>query len=210
MFERFLTAFPQTSCSKEEATEQELLPRLLSKASSTLEFFSKFEGCTFSHGLYRVHSLSEIEKWTRIVEKAFPQFKGIIQCFGYDWLGRQFALDSSRYLNDEPLVLMFDICNGKALKIPVSFQAFHNLEMVDYSNDVLESDLFLEWKSYIRDEIQPNQCVGCKVPLFLNGEDDIENFEILDIEVYWEVFGQLLEQARNLPASAKISRIQSY
>ena len=207
MFDRFLKAFPLTSGSEKEATEQVLLPKLLSKARSAVEFFSNFEGSTFSNGLYRVHPLRGIEKWTLIIEKAFPPFKGIIKCFGYDWLGRQFALDSSRFLDGEPLVLMFDIGTGEVLKIPTSFHDFHNLEMVDYPNDVLELKFFTEWRSAVDGEIHAHQCVGYKLPLFLNGEDDIENLEITDIEVYWELFGQLLEQVRQLPPGAKISKI---
>lgn len=31
-----------------------------------------------------------------------------------------------------------------------------------------------------------------KVPLFLNGEDELDNLEVSDMEVYWEIMMPLL------------------
>lgn len=41
-------------------------------------------------------------------------------------------------------------------------------------------------------KILHNQCVGYKVPLFLNGQDDIDNRELSDMEVYWGLMGQMV------------------
>lgn len=208
MFERFLKAFPLTSYPKKEVKKPLVLPNSLKQSTGAVEFFSNFEGSTFSNGLYRVHSIVGIEKWTRIVEDSFPTFKNIIKCFGYDWNGRQFALDFSRVLNNEPVVLMFDIAIGKVFKIPASFHEFHNCELVDYPNDIFELDLFNEWSFLTKSKIFYHQCVGYKLPLFLNSENDIENLEITDMEVYWHLFGTLLKQFRKLPPGFKISTIK--
>jgi hypothetical protein len=34
------------------------------------------------------------------------------------------------------------------------------------------------------------------VPLFLSGKDEVENLEVIDLEVYWELTGQALQQTR--------------
>lgn len=210
MFERFLDTFSLTSNFPKNTTGQFQIPRLLSKASGAVEFISNFEGSTFSNGLYRVHPIKEIQKWTRIVEKFFPHFKGRIVCFSYDWLGTQFALDSSLVLNGEPLIVMFDIGTGQVLKSQSSFHNFHNFEMVNYPNEALELDLFNQWKNLGNDELQLDQCIGYKVPLFLNGNHELSNLEVssMDMEVYWELFGQILEQVRKLPPGTKISKIE--
>lgn len=41
-------------------------------------------------------------------------------------------------------------------------------------------------------DIPHDKCVGYKVPLFLNGEDNISNLELSDIEVYWGIMGQMI------------------
>lgn len=39
---------------------------------------------------------SSISEWNQVIEYAFPNFDGRVQCFAYDWLGCIFALDSGR------------------------------------------------------------------------------------------------------------------
>lgn len=207
MFKRFVGNFALTSRSQKATTKQLTLPKLLSQASGASEFFSNFAGATFNGGLYRVHSLAEIEKWTRQVESFFPAFKGKINCFGYDWLGRQFALYSELTSDGQPLVFTFIPGTGKVLEIPTSFQDFHNFEIVDYPNDALASDFFAEWKNTVDDEIQADQFVGYKIPLFLNGEDDLSNLEISDMDVYFTLCGQLLQQVNKMPPGTKISKV---
>lgn len=59
--------------------------------NSPESFLKAFSGATFKNGLFRIHDINDIAKWTKIVEDAFPKYKGNILVFGYDWLGRQFA-----------------------------------------------------------------------------------------------------------------------
>lgn len=53
-------------------------------------------GCTFERGLYRVHDPVSSVLASGWVNAAYPEFQGKLICFGFDWLGRQFALDPSR------------------------------------------------------------------------------------------------------------------
>ncbi|WDD35970.1 hypothetical protein PQG02_31690 (plasmid) [Nostoc sp. UHCC 0926] len=207
MFEQFLENFKLTNRYENKTTEQVLLPSIFSKAIGAAEFLYKFEGSTFNNGLYRLHQIVEIEKWTLIVESAFPYFKGRINCFAYDWLGRQFTLDSNRVSEGEPLLLMFDVGAGEALEISVSFNDFHNL-IVDYPKDALASHLFSEWKTTVVHEVQLHECVGYKIPLFLNGKEELSNLEVSSMKVYWELIGQILQQVRKLPAGSQISKIE--
>ena len=207
MLKRFLENLTLTSRTERKTIEQVVLPILLNKASDAVEFLSKLSGSTFNGGLYRVHSLAEIEKWTKIVESAFPSFKGRIACLTYDWLGRQFALDSNRVSESEPLLLMFDVGAGEVIDITMSFHDFHNL-IVDYPDEVLASAFFTEWKSTIGHELQPTQCVGYKIPLFLNGQEELSNLEVTSMKLYWELFGQILEQVRNLPPGTRLSKLK--
>ncbi len=51
------------------------------------------------------------------------------------------------------------------------------------------------------------ECVGYRKPLFLGGQDVIDNLEISDMEVYWSLCGQLLGRVRNLPNGARVGHL---
>lgn len=156
--------------------------------NSPEEFLQIYSGYTFKNGLYRIHHKENMSQWTKIVEEAFPEYKGKILVFGYDWLGRQFG-----HNNQTGTILLFEPGTGDVLNIPADFINFHNEEIADYSEDSLASAFFEEWfESDDGKELPHDKCVGYKVPLFLNGEDDLDNLEISDMEVYWGIMSQLI------------------
>jgi len=162
------------------------------------ELLHRFSGCSFNNGIYRVHSFEQIEKWTEIISLAFPDFANEVICFGYDWLGRQFAIDNRRKSLDKSSILMFEPGTGEVLEIPVDLIKFHNEELFKYANEVLAYDFFQQWLSISNSYLTLEQCVGYKQPLFLNGSDTSDNLEIIDLEVYWEISSQLLAKIRSL------------
>jgi len=169
MFERFQYAF--NAVNETEKSDQIKIPeQILDKAIGSKEFFQNFEGQVFNKGLYRVHKLSEIEKWNDIIVEAFPAYQNKILCFSYDWLGRHFALDFTRIYEQEPLIVMFEPGTLEALEIPSTFLTFHEEELVDYSNAALARDFFFEWrKTNNFNSLERDKCVGYKNPLFLGG-----------------------------------------
>jgi len=71
--------------------------------------------------LYRIHNKNDVKKWNEILKRAFPKFKNGIQVFGYDWLGRNFALDTQR-----DVVLIFEPGTGEILNTGECFQHLQN------------------------------------------------------------------------------------
>lgn len=154
------------------------------------QFLQIYSGYSFKNGLYRIHNINDIPKWTKIVEDAFPKYKGYIMVFGYDWLGRQFAQN-----NQTGKILLFEPGTGEVLNIPADFVNFHDEEIAEYSGDSLASEFFKEWyESEDGCDVPHDKCVGYKVPLFLNGEDNISNLELSDLEVYWGLMGQMISE----------------
>ena len=51
------------------------------------------------------------------------------------------------------------------------------------------------------------ECGGYRIPLFLGGADSLENMEVSDMEVYWDMTDQLWEAMKDLPAGTKIGNI---
>lgn len=158
------------------------------KIDNKEEFMSIFDGKTFLDGMYRTFKSSEIDKWNAIVGDSFPLYKGKFTVFGYDWLGRVFAIN-----NINGTVLLFEPGTGEVLDIPATFEDFHNIELVEYHEDSLASRFFESWqKENVGCVLERTDCVGYKVPLFLNGNDTLDNLEVSNMEVYWEIMMPLI------------------
>lgn len=205
MFQRFIASFrPEPSVEKGSAWVPDG-----PSAPGFSRLMDLFAGCTFEAGLYRLHTDGSALAANRLVADAFPDFANRVACFGFDWLGRQFALDAARRAGEEPLVIMLEPGTGEAREIPASFSSFHNEELTEYANEALASEFFRAWEQ-ARPGSLPlahSECVGYQVPLFLGGADAVENLEVIDLDVYWTICGQLLQGTRRLPAGATIRRI---
>src|SRR5438128_1135977 len=119
MFERFRAAFrllpPDQTPGPVWADD-----RLIS-ANGYAELAGMFAGCSFENGLYRLHDASSGPRAAAQIAEAFPDFATHAVPFGYDWLGRAFAVDLNRADGSEPLVLLLEPGTGEALEVPGPF-----------------------------------------------------------------------------------------
>ena len=166
---------------------------------------SALGGCSFDTGLYRVFASAEVASRTALAAEAFPDFAGRIQCFGMDWLGRQFATDSTRGSKTDPEVLLLEPGTGEALEIPIALSRFHDEELVDYADSALAVDFYREWLVGGGRAQAMDECISYRTPLFVGGADDTTNLEICDVDVYWTLCAQMLAQVRDLTVGTPIS-----
>jgi len=202
MFEAFKKG---NECWREQRvafTESDLYSSL---PKSLLELFREFGACSVRKGIYRILDFSSSVHWAIIVETYFPPYKGKIIPFAFDWMGRQFCLH-----RDKPnIIFMFDPATHEDLWFKQSLVDFHNIDLVDDSESVLADGLFESVLKHLQIEKLPyNECIGYKIPLFLNGKDQIDNLERISMEVYWEFQCQLFDQIKNLPEGTKISTVK--
>lgn len=160
-----------------------------SELKNVNEFIEFYQGKSFKNGLFRLHNKTCVAKWNEIVTDAFPQAKNSIECFGYDWLGRQYAV-----YNGTKTVFIFEPGTGYALNTETTMEDFLSNEITNDDGAALCFDFFKKWKECNSDEIGLDDCVGYKVPLFLGGDDEISNLEITNMEVYWGICGQLIRK----------------
>lgn len=172
------------------------------------ELFSKFQGASFDNGLYRIMTPGIVEQWEAVVCAAFPEFTRRISCFGYDWLGRVFAIDSQRRESDGCGVALFEPGTGEVLEIPCGINSFHNDELVNYREEAVAASFHSKWLSASGTAPARSQCAGYKKPLFLGGEDVVSNLELIDIDVYWTVSGALIRKTKGLPLGSKVGPIK--
>ena len=143
---------------------------------------------------YREITKEDISNWNERVGNTFPEFKNGIQCFGFDWVGRAFAIDNRKNSESFSQVLLFDVASNEVLVIPVDKRDFHEKQLVDNSEAVLEISLYEKWLKKGGKRPEYNECIGFKVPFFLGGKAELKNLEISDIDVYWEITGQVIQQ----------------
>lgn len=209
MFERFRSQFRLLPEAQQAAAPWD--DGRLGAVTGYVELMGSVAGCSFENGLYRLHSAETGPVGQEGADVAFPEYAGRLSVFGFDWLGRQFAVDFGRLDNGEPLVMLLEVGTGEALEIPVSFVGFHDEELVDYRNEALASEFFASWSSVHSDAVplKSSECVGYRVPLFLGGRDTVENLEVTDFDVYWTVTGQMRVQSKDLPAGTSIRGVST-
>lgn len=202
MFERFADRFAVTEGSAGHAWEE---PRLLA-ADGYAEFAARWAGCTFERGLYRVHDARSGPKGLQAIEECFPAYRSRAVPFGFDWLGRQLALDPERHEGEESLVLLFEPDTGDVFQVPATFRGFHDEELITNTDAALLDVMFGEWARHNETALplRHDQCVGYRIPLVLGGRDEVDNLEVIDLEVYWALSGQIGTQVADLTPGTAI------
>lgn len=159
------------------------------KKRTPLELFrAKYAGKDFGDGIYRVFAQEEIEPWRERITEAYPRVEKQFEPFGYDWMGRCFAID----LRTGDHILLFEIGEGTVLDIPVDFVTFHNEEIPNEHEACLASELFEQWRSGHMATLPHENCIGYEMPLFLGGKEQLKNLGEVDMEDYWNTIGSLL------------------
>jgi hypothetical protein len=103
---------------------------------------------------------------------------------------------------------MFDPATQEDFYIDENLLDFHNSTLSDSKVNNLASDLFAGALKHLGiTSINYHQCIGFKRPLFLNGKEEVSNYEVGDLEVYWDFEYQLYQQVKNLPESTRINNI---
>jgi hypothetical protein len=166
------------------------------------ELIARFGGASFNGGLYRVIRGSDIGTWNARVSVGFPVFAERITCFGYDWLGRAFAADAQP--REQGGVLMFEPGTGEVFDVPADVLSFHDVELIKHSDRALASSAHKEWLAAGGAIPAYAECIGYRVPLFLNGSDTFENMELSDLDVYWHLMGELIVKTKHLRPGTKV------
>jgi len=202
MFEKFKNKFFFATEQNHKNTPSEsnnILPPEL------IPLIDLFGGNTLNKGVYRLHSVTSCIKWAIIITEYFDDFKKEIYPFGFDWMGRQFCIKKGH----QGLILMFDPATGEYFELEQDIVSFHNYDLVDDTDNILSEDVFREVCVLNKiDNLRYYECLSHKMPLFLGGEDKLENYVKSNLEVYWEMQNQICKQIKNLPDGTKINSIK--
>lgn len=162
-------------------------------------FVIAFGGTCFGKGLFNVIERGDIGYWEDNVTRAFPEYRNKFRLFGYDWMGRCFAIDTSD--DDVEKILVFDPSTLEVSDVPLSLTDFVNKAIPMNTNECLMSDNFIRWYNETGTELEYMQCVGCERPLFLGGTDEPENLLLDDMDEYWQSIGKAAVKLRQRAAA---------
>jgi len=176
-----------------------LLPGVVAPVQELLQAIG---GLSLNGGLYRTHLLKDVPEWNATIATAWTETAGKVCCFGYDWAGSQFALYRGS------IVLQFSAGDLEFIEIPGDLESFHNKDLVDMAEPALGVSFYEAWKESGGAVPRHDECVGYKKPLFLGGEDWIDNLEMIDLDVYWTVTAPLIAQARKVGVGGVIGKIE--
>jgi len=152
---------------------------------STIEDFrSALGNVSVDKRLYTFHSNETARSWRTIVGTFF-EVAPSVEFFAFDWRGNQIAFDAS-----QSSVLMFDVATGEFFRIDSGLLQFHD-EIMACDPDVPSRKAYRRWLKK-NSELKQGQCVGFRIPLVLGGRDELSNMEAVDMDVYWNIVGQLV------------------
>lgn len=161
---------------------------LKSKYPDIYFLLNQLGGKSFNKGLYRIHSLESSFEWTAFIKQIFPEYSDDIVVISYDWYGRQFAIN----IKEINLIHMYDPATFEYFNIHDNISEFHNLTITDSDEDLLLNEEFQDWLKVENHLLDIIECVGFKVPLFMNGQESLSNTERINMKFYWEINYKLL------------------
>ncbi len=127
--------------------------------------------------------------------------------FAYDWMGRVYGLDTTRTVDGLALVSRVEPDIGEILESDIPFDEFVADQFGADAEATLAIDFFDEWQAAGGRPLDIRECAGFQIPLFLGGTEDVANLEIVDVDVYLTIAGQLAGQTTGMEPGTQIDHV---
>ncbi len=159
-------------------------------------------GKSYDHGLYSIHTFKDSLKWTALLSGYFKKYENAVLSFGYDWMGRQYCVPTKT----NECVFMFDPATQEDYYVEENLFDFHNDILLNSKTESLSSDTFEQVLDYLKIySIEYSKFIGFKTSLFLGGKVDLPNYEVIDMEVYWDFEHQIFQQTSKVPRGTQVT-----
>ena len=210
---RFLAAYPPDSSWEKKGPAwgiEDTVGLIGSDSSRFTEFLSQFAAPSHGNGALKFMSnisTPTVSEWNsgKGWKADWSRWRDRLVVFAYDWNGSQFGFDPARKSRDELLVSILEPDTGELLETPHSFIDFLFHAATDEADAALSVSFYREWLERGGEIPRPGMCAGCKLPLFLNGTDTVDNLALQDLPVYVSLCGQMYTESRKYPPGTKFS-----
>lgn len=89
------------------------------------------------------------------------------------------------------MLILLNPGSGGVYELDGTIPELLDRQMVDAPDIFRAQDLFGDWRAVRPERTLSGMCVGFKTPLFLGGDEAVENLEVIAEVVYWSIQGQL-------------------
>lgn len=195
---KFKSSFTEFSTVENRIVEMLKIPFKYS------ELLLDIGGKSYDRGLYSVHTFEDSIKWTKLIAESYGKDPNSFLSFGHDWMGMQYCVAR----NSAECIYIFDSSTHHEYYVDENLFDFHDNILSSSKIESLASDLFEQALEYLHIEsINSKQCIGLKTPTFLSGKDELSNYCVCDLEVYWDFNNQVYQQIQDLPEGSIASKI---
>jgi hypothetical protein len=168
------------------------------------ELSERFAGLSFDRGIYRLHDSVSGPRAQYLVQRCFPAHAGS-RVVGYDWHGRQYAVDVDRPTATGPAVVVLNPATGEARPVARDLVDLHDRVLASGRESVLEDALFTRWLSTTGTaRLERDECVGLAAPAA--GAPTVGNLRLTTMERYWEACAPLRPASAELRPEVRRSR----
>jgi hypothetical protein len=151
------------------------------------DLISNHGGEIFNNGLFKIHTFEMMSRWTDLISDIYfkDETKGIsLYCFASNWQGCMYCINK-----ENNLIIYFDPSTCEFFECEeTSVEDFFDSILVEGEYDIIFEEYFEEAKDYMKfGKVNYDESVGHIIYLHLGGEDDVNNLEIVNTEVLWEL-----------------------
>lgn len=162
-------------------------------------------GTTFNNGLLRFHNEESGALAQQNLYDFFGDRAAELTPFAVDWRGRHFCRVQ---IEGNDVALRADSAFMEASPMADYHDTIAFLLQSDGAADMLEADVMEKsFEALGVYGLKFTDCIGLKIPAFLGGEEEISNFEVNNMDVYWTFNAQVYNQVKDLPPGTPISEI---
>jgi hypothetical protein len=167
---------------------------------------------SFESGLIRVFKPGRMEAlaaWGAIGKQKAPmQVYSRFVPFASSWHGDLFCLDTHLHENQRFAICLLEPGTGKLLRIAPTIEQFFSETLINERESALVSSFYGAWRLSGGAVPTFSECIGYKVPMFLNGADTVNNLEAINQDIYITLSGQMFAQLSSLPPGTPISQFR--
>lgn len=159
-------------------------------------------GATFNNGLLRFHNATSGALAQQNLFEFFGERASELTPFAVDWRGRHFC---RVHIDGQDMAMRTDSAFNEAS--PIADYATTVAYMLDDpgASELLEENAMAEaFQTLHIFGLRFTDCVGLKVPAFLDGAETVDNLEVNDLDVYWTFNAQVYNQVKDTPAGTSI------
>lgn len=165
-------------------------------------------GHSFNEGLLRFHDSESGPTFREHVRTAFPELIGVdADVVAFDWQGRQIVTTNQGDPSD-PVLVVADIGRGEVGEFGLLSEFTGILREDDLVAQLFNEAFFKSWKESVGASgagLSFTDCAAFSVPLYLGGQAEAANIELIDMDVNWTIGTQIWEQVRDLPPGTPVS-----